>query len=66
MKADEMNFDVLGTNNHQGPITGVNQIVTTTWDGIRYVMTRWGCCNNSRPLVTVAYNMAYAASSDCD
>ncbi len=23
MKADEMNFDVLGTNNHQGPVTGV-------------------------------------------
>lgn len=22
MKADEMNFDVLGTNNHQGPVTG--------------------------------------------
>jgi WD40 repeat protein len=24
MKADEMNFDVLGTNNHQGPITGMD------------------------------------------
>jgi len=23
MKPDEMNFDVLGTNNHQGPVTGV-------------------------------------------
>jgi hypothetical protein len=22
MKADEMNFDVLGSNNHQGPVTG--------------------------------------------
>jgi hypothetical protein len=23
MKQDEMNFDVLGTSNHTGPITGV-------------------------------------------
>ena len=24
MKSDEMNFDILGTNNHQGPITGLD------------------------------------------
>mmetsp|Transcript_22834 Transcript_22834/g.63112 ORF Transcript_22834/g.63112 Transcript_22834/m.63112 type:complete len:1547 (+) Transcript_22834:150-4790(+) len=27
MKADEMNFDVLGTNNHQGPVTGMDMCV---------------------------------------
>eukprot|EP00798_Chlamydomonas_sp_ICE-L_P031287 gene31290-6433_t len=27
MKTDEMNFDVLGTNNHQGPITGMDVCV---------------------------------------
>ncbi|GFH16945.1 uncharacterized protein HaLaN_13468, partial [Haematococcus lacustris] len=25
MKADEMNFDVMGTSNHQGPVTGTGQ-----------------------------------------
>lgn len=35
MKADEMNFDVLGTNNHQGPITGASQRSAQSMQKIR-------------------------------